>query len=66
MRPQASVGALLPAYFFLASCFAVVGVVFLAVARETRGYSLETIEQQLGATAAVDPMATGPADSRTD
>lgn len=66
VRPQASVGALLPAYFFLASCFAVVGVVFLAFARETRGYSLETIEQELGATAAVAPIATGPADSRTD
>jgi putative MFS transporter len=47
ISPQASVSALLPAYMFLASAFAVVGLVLVAFGTETKGRSLEAVEADL-------------------
>ena len=48
ITPAASVAALLPAYSFLAACFVASGLIFLLFGIETKGRSLETIEEQIG------------------
>ena len=48
ITPAASVAALLPAYSFLAACFIVSGLVFILFGMETKGHTLETIEDALG------------------
>ncbi len=48
ITPAASVAALLPAYSFLAICFVISGLVFLLFGIETKGRSLEAIEEQIG------------------
>ena len=47
ITPKASVAALVPAYTYLAAWFALAGVVYLLLGIETKGRSLETIEQAL-------------------
>ena len=48
ITPAASVAALLPAYSFLAACFVVSGLIFILFGMETKGRSLETIEDEIG------------------
>jgi putative MFS transporter len=50
ITPAASVAALLPAYSFLAACFVASGLIFVLFGIETKGRSLETIEDEIGAT----------------
>jgi putative MFS transporter len=50
ITPKASVAALLPAYTYLAAWFALAGLAYLVLGIETKGRSLETIEQALDAT----------------
>jgi MFS transporter, putative metabolite:H+ symporter len=47
ITPAASVAALLPAYSFLAACFVVSGLIFLLFGIETKGLSLEMIDERL-------------------
>src|SRR6185437_9180867 len=47
VSPAASVAAIVPAYSFMAFWFALVAIVFLSFARETKGLSLEAIERDL-------------------
>ena len=47
ITPQASVAALMPAYFFLAACYVLTGLVYVFFGIETKGRSFETIEQAL-------------------
>lgn len=47
ITPQASIAHLLPAYIYLASWFALAGVVYLLFAVETRGHSFEALEHVL-------------------
>ena len=58
ITPAASVNALLPAYSFLAACFVASGLIFLLFGIETKGRSLETIEQEVtsGRSAALAPI----------
>ncbi len=60
ITPAASVAALLPAYSFLAACFIVSGLVFLLFGMETRGHTLEMIEDALGVPRAT-PVAPAEA-----
>jgi len=52
ITPAASVAAILPAYSFLAVCFVISGLVFLLFGIETKGQSLEAIENQIGSSPA--------------
>jgi putative MFS transporter len=61
ITPAASVAALLPAYSFLAACFVVSALVFLLFGMETKGHTLETIENALGAPRTV-PVAPAEAE----
>jgi putative MFS transporter len=54
ITPKASVAALLPAYAYLAAWFALAGIAYLVVGFETKGRSLEMIEQSLGASHQAD------------
>src|SRR5579863_8593304 len=47
ITPKASVAALLPAYTYLAGWFALAGLAYVVLGIETKGRSLETIEQAL-------------------
>jgi putative MFS transporter len=47
ITPKASVAALLPAYTYLAAWFALAGVAYLVLGIETKGRSLEMIEESL-------------------
>ena len=60
ITPAASVAALLPAYSFLAACFVVSGLVFILFGMETKGHTLETIEDALGVPRAA-PVAPAEA-----
>jgi putative MFS transporter len=50
ITPKASVAALIPAYTYLAGWFALAGFVYILFGMETKGHSLETIEQALDAS----------------
>jgi putative MFS transporter len=50
ITPKASVAALLPAYAYLAAWFVLAGLTYLILGIETKGRSLETIEQALDPT----------------
>ena len=50
VTPKASVAALVPSYSYLAAWFALAGFMYLLLGMETRGRSLETIEQSLDAS----------------
>jgi putative MFS transporter len=50
ITPKASVAALLPAFCYLAGFFAMAGLAYIFVGMETKGQSLETIEQALDAS----------------
>ncbi len=58
ITPKASVAALVPAYAYLAAWFALAGLIYLVLGIETKGRSLETIEQALDASR---PAALAPA-----
>ena len=59
ITPAASVAALLPAYSFLAACFVVSGLVFVLFGMETKGHTLETIEDALGVARPTPVAAAG-------
>jgi putative MFS transporter len=59
ITPEASVAAIVPAYIYVGSWFALAGVVFLFFGMETKGRSFEDIEDELGAVA---PVAEAAAD----
>lgn len=61
ITPAASVAALLPAYSFLAACFVVSGLVFILFGMETKGHTLETIEDALGVVRTT-PVPTAEAE----
>jgi putative MFS transporter len=65
ITPAASVAALLPAYSFLAACFVVSALVFLLFGMETKGHTLETIENALGVPRAM-PVAPAEAEKVPD
>jgi MFS transporter, putative metabolite:H+ symporter len=48
ITPKASVAALVLAYAYLAGWFALAGIAYIVVGFETKGRSLETIEEALG------------------
>jgi putative MFS transporter len=54
ITPKASVAALLPAYTYLAAWFALAGITYVVLGIETKGRSLESIEQSLGASQPAD------------
>src|SRR5215472_5108991 len=58
ITPKASVAALVPAYAYLAAWFALAGLAYVVLGIETKGRSLETIEQALDASR---PAAIAPA-----
>ncbi|MBZ5645055.1 MAG: MFS transporter [Acidobacteriia bacterium] len=58
ITPKASVDALLPAFTYLAGFFAMAGFAYIFIGMETKGQSLETIEQALDAAR---PSAVQPA-----
>ncbi len=58
ITPRASIDALLPACVYLASCFVVVSLVFLCVAKETKGRTLEAIERDLEGQTAANSAST--------
>jgi MFS transporter, putative metabolite:H+ symporter len=47
ITPKASVDALFPAFSYLAAWFAIAGLAYIFIGRETKGKSLEKIEQDL-------------------
>ncbi len=65
VTPAASVAAILPAYVYLGCWFALVSIVFLCFARETKGRSLETIEHDLGRSPATGPAPATAAEYLT-
>jgi putative MFS transporter len=50
ITPKASVAALLPAFSYLAAFFAMAGFAYIFIGMETKGRSLESIEQALDAS----------------
>ena len=50
ITPRASVAALVPAFSYLAGWFALAGLAYIFIGMETKGRSLETIEQALEAS----------------
>jgi putative MFS transporter len=50
ITPKASVDALLPSFCYLAAWFAAAGFAYIFIGMETKGRSLETIEQDLDAS----------------
>jgi putative MFS transporter len=61
VTPQASLAAIMPAFIYLAAWFAFAGIVYLAVGFETRGRTLEDIEESLAE--AVAPTRSTEASS---
>jgi putative MFS transporter len=57
ITPAASLAALLPSYSFLAACFAISGLIFLLFGIETKGRSLETINDEIGASSVLPNVA---------
>jgi putative MFS transporter len=57
ITPQASVAALLPAFSYLAAFFAMAGFAYIFIGMETKGHSLETIEQALDAARSPSPAS---------
>ena len=61
ITPAASIAALVPAYVYLAAWFALAGIVYVAFGIETKGRSLEAIENALGQpTADAAPVKVEP------
>lgn len=65
ITPEASIAAIVPAYLYVGSWFALAGVVFLFFGMETKGRSFEDIEDELGAVAPV-PVAAPPVEPVVD
>ncbi len=57
IKPDASVENILPAFIYLACWFVLTGVAFLAFGIETKGRSIEDIDQTLPATAPIPRSA---------
>ena len=55
ITPKASVAALLPAFSYLASFFAMAGLAYIFIGMETKGHSLEMIEKALDASRTAAP-----------
>jgi putative MFS transporter len=58
ITPKASVAALVPAFSYLAGFFVLAGLAYIFIGMETKGQTLETIEQNLDASR---PSAIAPA-----
>ncbi len=50
VNPQMTIGAITPAFLYLAAWFALAGIVYLAFGFETRGRTFEAIDVELAAT----------------
>jgi putative MFS transporter len=64
IAPQASVSAIVPAYSYLAAWFALAGLAYLFLGIETRGRSLETIEDALDASRTAKSVPAKAEDQR--
>jgi MFS transporter, putative metabolite:H+ symporter len=64
ISPKASVAALVPAYEYLAAWFVLAGLAYLILGIETKGRSLETIEEALDATRPVGIAAAKAEENR--
>jgi putative MFS transporter len=64
ITPKASVAALLPAFSYLAGWFALAGFAYVFVGMETKGRSLETIEQALDASRATELASVNVEENR--
>jgi putative MFS transporter len=58
ITPKASVAALLPSFSYLAAWFALAGFAYIFIGMETKGRSLETIEQALDASQLAESALT--------
>ena len=64
VTPKASVAALVPAFSYLAGFFALAGLAYIFIGKETKGQSLETIERDLDKARATDLPAAKPEENR--
>ena len=64
ITPKASVAALVPAFSYLAGFFALAGLAYIFIGKETKGQSLETIERDLDKARATDLPAAKPEENR--
>jgi putative MFS transporter len=53
VKPDATLGAILPAFLYLASWFALAGAVYFFFGIETKGRSIEEIDRHLRGVTAV-------------
>ena len=64
ITPKASVAALLPSFSYLAAWFALAGLAYIFIGMETKGRSLETIEQALDSSRAPELAQTKAEQNR--
>jgi len=64
ITPKASVAALLPAFSYLAAFFTMAGLAYIFIGMETKGQSLESIEQALDASRPSTLAPAKPEDRR--
>ena len=64
ITPQASVSSIIPAYSYLAGWFVLAGLAYLFLGFETRGRSLEAIDDALDASRAAKFVPAGAEDQR--
>ena len=64
ITPKASVAALFPAFSYLASFFALAGFAYIFIGMETKGRSLENIEQDLEASRSTELAEAKPEENR--
>ena len=64
ISPKASVEALLPSFLYLAGWFALAGFAYLFIGMETKGRSLETIEQALDGSHSAELTSVKAEDRR--
>jgi putative MFS transporter len=64
ISPKASVAALLPSFTYLAAWFALAGLAYIFIGMETKGRSLEAIEQALDGSRATELASVKAEDRR--
>ena len=64
ITPKASVAALLPSFSYLAAWFALAGFAYIFIGMETKGRSLEKIEQDLDASRATELRSVKAEENR--
>jgi putative MFS transporter len=65
ITPKASVDALFSAFTYLAGWFVLAGLAYIFIGQETKGRSLEKIEEDLGAASAPVPPASVKVEDRS-